>query len=92
MEYFRYTSKEIIFFFESFGIEGFKQFIIQNNKKMINKIFYDLKKFNAKDQKITIVTLKFSMKKFEKIKKSQKLSNIAIDVMHLTNSFGKNIM
>ena len=56
---------------------------------MINKIFYDLKKLNAKDQKITIVTLKFSIEKFERIRKSHTLSNIAIDVIHLINSFGK---
>ena len=56
---------------------------------MINKIFNDLKKLNAKDQKITIVTLKFSIEKFERIRKSHTLSNIAIDVIYLINSFGK---
>ena len=35
-----HPKKEI--FFDSFGFEGFKEFIIQDDKKTINKIFYNL--------------------------------------------------
>ena len=68
MEFLRSTPKERIFI-DSFGFNGFKEFIIQDDKKVINKSFYDLKMFNAKDQKIIIIMLMFSMTEFEKIKK-----------------------
>ena len=35
--------KNKIFFFESFGFTAFKQFIMNDNKKIINSIFCDLK-------------------------------------------------
>ena len=51
-------------------------------------MFCDLKKFNAKDQKMTVITLTFSITDFENIKKSHTLSNTAFDIIHLINSFG----
>ena len=41
------------------------------------------------DNKLTLVTIKFSIKEFEKIKRSYNLSERTVDVMHLINSFGK---
>ena len=32
--------KKEIFVFDSFGFEGFKEFVIQDDQKIINKIFY----------------------------------------------------
>ena len=52
--------------FDSFGFEGFKEFIIQDDKKIINKIFYDVGKFNE-DNKVTLVTLKFYINKYKKL-------------------------
>ena len=37
--------------FDSFGFKGFKEFVIQNDKKIINKIFYRVEKFDKKDNK-----------------------------------------
>ena len=41
--------KKEIFLFDGFGFKGFKEFNIQGDKKIINKIFYDVGKFNKKD-------------------------------------------
>ena len=49
--------------FYSFGFEGFKEFVIQDDQKIINKIFYGVEKFDKKDNKITLVTLRFSIPK-----------------------------
>ena len=35
--------KKEIFFIDSFEFAGFKEFIMNDNKKIINRIFYDLK-------------------------------------------------
>ena len=47
----------------------------------MNRVFYDLKKFNVPDNKLRLVTIK--------IKRSYNLSETAIDVMRLINSFGR---
>ena len=59
-----------IFLFDSFGSEGFKEFIIDIDKNVINKILVDLKKLKKKDNKVTLITLKFFMSEYEKKKRS----------------------
>ena len=53
--------KKEIFLFDSFGFEGFKEFVLNDDKNILNKILYGLEKFQKKDSKITIISLKFSM-------------------------------
>ena len=59
--------KKEIFLFDSFGFTGFKKFVINNDANILNKILFGIQKFEKKDQKITIISLKFSMKEYEKI-------------------------
>ena len=40
--------KTEIFFFDSFGCEGFKEFLLQDDRKTLNKILYGTKKFGKK--------------------------------------------
>ena len=53
--------KKEIFLFDSFGFHGFKEYIQ-------DKIFYRVGEFNNKDNKITLVTLKFSIAEHKKLK------------------------
>lgn len=39
--------------------------------------------------KLMLVTIKFSIKEYEKIKRSYNFSETTVDVTHLINSFGK---
>ena len=55
-----------IFLFDSFGFEGFKKFIIDEDRKTLNKILLEIEKLKKKDNKVTLVTLKFSMREYEK--------------------------
>ena len=50
-----------IFLFDSFGSEGFKEFILKDDHEVLNKILYGIEKFNKRDNKIILITLKFSM-------------------------------
>ena len=50
-----------IFLFDSFGFEGFKEFIIDNDRNILYKILFGIEKFLKKDKKVTLITLKFSM-------------------------------
>ena len=42
-----HTKKEI-FLFDSFSFEGFKEFILDDDRNILNKILYDIEKFDLK--------------------------------------------
>ena len=81
--------KKEIFFFDSFGFTGFKKFVIDNDVNILNKILFGIKKFKRKDEKITIVSLKFSMKEYEKIKTGHRLRETTQDLLHLIYEYGR---
>ena len=43
-----HQKKKEIFLFGSFGLEGFKEFILQDDRKTLNKILYRIKRFEKK--------------------------------------------
>ena len=88
MEFFRFTPKKEIFLFDSFGFEGLKKIIIDNDKKLLNKVLYNLNNFKKSDLKITLISLKFSMREYEKISDKQ-LKTTTEDLLHLMYEFGK---
>ena len=81
--------KKDIFLFDSFNFEGFKEFVPQNNQKVLNKILYCIEKLHKKDNKITLMSLKFFMREYEKIKNKTRLSETATNLLHLMNEYGK---
>ena len=81
--------KKEIFLFDSFGFEGFKEFIIDNDRNILNKILFGIEKFKKKDKKVTLITLNFSMIEYEKIRNGYRLTPTAQDLLHLMNEFGK---
>ena len=80
--------KKEIFLFDSFGFEGLKKFIIDNDKKLLNKVLFNLNNFKKSDRKITLISLKFSMREYEKISDKQ-LKTTTQDLLHLMYEFGK---
>ena len=81
--------KKEIFLFDSFGFTGFKRFVIDNDVNILIKILYSLQKFQKKDQKITIITIKFSMKEYENIKNEHRLRQTTQDLLHLIYEYGR---
>ena len=81
--------KKEIFLFDSFGFEGLKKFIIDNDKKLLNKVLFNLNKFEKSDRKITLISIKFSMREYEKIKDTKQLKTTTQDLLHLMYEFGK---
>ena len=61
-------SKDQIFLFDSFGFIGLKEFIIDNDKKIVDRFFYGLEKINKKDKKINLTCLQFDIESYKKIK------------------------
>ena len=81
--------KKEIFLFDSFGFTGFQKFVIDNDIRILNKILFGIQKFKKKDQKITIISLKFSMKEYEKIKTGHRLRPTTQDLLHLIYEYGR---
>ena len=85
-----YLKKDLLLF-HSFGFTGFKQFIVDNDLDIIDKILFNLQKFNKKDSKIKLVSLTFSIESNQKTKGKSlnNLANAAKDFFHLLSEFGK---
>ena len=69
------------------GFEGFKEFVIDNDKNVLNKILFGLDKFKKKDNKVTVISVKFSMKEYEKIKNGYRLRLTTQDLLYLMCEF-----
>ena len=50
-----------IFLFDSFGLDGLKHFIIQDDKPIVDKILRGVEQMNRSDQKITLCKIKFNL-------------------------------
>ena len=42
--------KNNLFLSDSFGVESFKRFVVDNDKKIINELLYNLKKCESKSR------------------------------------------
>ena len=49
MELSWYLSKTDLLLFDSFGFAGFKQFIVDNDMNIIDKLLFNLKKINKRN-------------------------------------------
>ena len=62
-----------MFIFDSLGFTGFKEFIIDNDLNMTDKLLNNVNKFNQNDEKNNLINLKFS--EYDRIKRTGILSN-----------------
>ena len=59
---------------------------------MINKILFNLEKFNKKDTQINLESLTFSIESYNKVKEKSQLENLtnnAKEFFHLLSEFAK---
>ena len=82
------SPKDQIFLFNSFGFIGLKEFIIDNDKKIVDRFFYGLEKLNKKDKKINLTYLQFDIESYKKLNKNS-LTSTAQDFFHTLTEFGK---
>ena len=82
--------KEHLFFFDSFGVEEFKNFIIADDNKTVQKILSGTERMMQTDDKVTLVNIKFSISSCEKLsnKDIKNLTNTATDFFYFAQSFG----
>ena len=83
-----YPKKDLVLF-DSFGFVGFKQFVIDNDSTIIDKMLFSLKKTN---NHISLVSLNFSIKAYKKMKEKnsrENLTDTAKDFFHMIFQFAK---
>ena len=78
-----------IFFFDSFGLDGLKHFIIQDDKKIIDKILIGIEQMNRTDQKITACKIKLNLGACKELSKEEidSPSNTARDFFYFVQAF-----
>ena len=86
-----FTKEQTFIFFDSFGISGMRRFIVTNDKKIVGKILKELELADRKDDKLTLIKLKFSMNAYKNLAEKEifNLSSPAQDFFHLIYSFDK---
>ena len=84
--------KNNLFLLDSFDIEGFKLFIVNNDQKTINELLYNFKKCDSKSsQKLKLCTMKFCAQTWQKMSQKTKdqLTDTAQNFFHLLEQFAK---
>ena len=82
------STKEQIFLFDSFGFVGLKEFIVDDDKQIIDQFFYGLEKINKKDKIINLTYVRFDRDSYKKVKK-ETLTSTARDFFHSLSEFSK---
>ena len=60
--FFDIQSKNNLFLFDLFGLEGFKIFIVDNDQQIINELLYNFKEYESKPaQELKLCTMKFCL-------------------------------
>ena len=79
-----------LFFFDSFGLDGLKHFIIQDDRKIIDKILIGIEQMNKTDQKITLCKIKFNLGACKELSKKEidSLNDTARDFFYFIQAFG----
>ena len=74
---------------DSEGFEGFKFFIISNNRAIVDKVMENLNSFNKKDNKINLISVEFLPSTYQKLKESEinALIETAQDLFHMLTEF-----
>ena len=84
--------KNNLFLFDSFGVEGFKLFIVDNDQKIIDELLYNFKKCESKSsQKLKLCAMKFCVETWQKMSQKTKdqLTDTAQNFFHLLEQFTK---
>ena len=72
--------------FVSYGFTGFKNFIVDSDKNIINRTLYSINNINKKDDIVSLVSLKFLEDAYQNLNRSElaKLSATAADCFQQT--------
>ena len=81
--------KTDIFFFYSFGLDGLKHFIMQDDQKIVEKVLFGTEKMTRTDNKITLCRIQFNLNACKNLSKVEldSLSDTATNFFHFIQAF-----
>ena len=81
--------KTDICFFDSFGLDGLKHFIMQDDQKIFEKILFETEKMTGTDNKITLCKIQFNLNTCKNLSKKEldSLSDTARNFSHFVQAF-----
>ena len=82
--------KTDIFSFDTFGLDGLKHFIVQDDKPIVEKILLDIEQMDRSDNKITLCRIKFNLGACKNLteKEIDSLSDTARNFFCFIQAFG----
>ena len=82
-----------MFFFDSFGLDGLKHFIIQDDRNVIEKILFGTEKMTRTDNKITLCNISFNLNNCKNLSTEEldALSDTASNFFHFVQAFGNKL-
>ena len=80
--------KTDILFFNSFELDGLKHFIVQEDKKIIEKVLFGTEKMTRSDNKITLCKIQFNLNAKTEL---DSLSDTAANFFHFIQAFGNKL-
>ena len=82
-----------IFFFHSYGIKGLRHFIIEDDKKIVDKILVGIDKMDRSDNKITLCKIKFNLGACRQLSEDEilSLSDTARNFFYFIQAFGNKL-
>ena len=85
--------KTDIFFFDSFGLDGLKHFVIQDDRKVIEKVLFGAEKMTRSDKKTTLCNICFNLNACKNLSNEEldALSDTATNFFHFIQAFGNNL-
>ena len=83
-------TKADISLFDSFGLDGLKHFIVQDDRKIVEKILFGTKKITRTGNKITLCKIQFNLNTCKNLteKELDSLSDAAQNFFHFVQAFG----
>ena len=88
-----FEPKTDIFFFNSYGLSGLKHFIIQDDRKITDKILIGIDKMDRTDNKTTLCKVKFSLSVWKELTEDEilSISETARQFFYFVQSFGNKL-
>ena len=87
--------KTDIFFFDSFGLDGLKHFIIQDDRNVIEKILFGTENIIRTDSKITLFNCRFNLNTYKNLSVEEldalSDSDTASNFFHVIQAFGNKL-
>ena len=85
--------KQDIFLFDSFGLDGLKHFIIQDDRNIMEKVLFGTEKMTSTNSKITLLNIPFNLNNYKNLHVDEldALGDTATNFFCFAQAFGNKL-